>query len=51
MAAILSTTFLTAQAQTPKGACSDLMVSEVKFGKQVDSNGNITAINHSVELY
>jgi len=27
------------------------MVSEVKFGKEVDANGNITAINHSVELF
>jgi len=38
-------------AQTPKGACSGLMVSEGKFGKEVDSAGNITAINHSVELF
>ena len=50
VAMLFSTTFVSL-GQVPKGACTDLMVTEVKFGKEVDANGNITAINHAVELF
>ncbi len=48
---ITTTSILPCFGQVPKGACADLMVSEVKFGKEIDANGNITAINHAVELF